>query len=119
MPRPRSLNTSHRRPTMATRSDLQALAAGQTLFGVDLTTAEAAALNGSGMVTAAPDASGWRVTAQYVVGTRRRGDLVVRVAPKVGAVKVLTLLARAEGADVLTIDAEQVKVDDDADLSAV
>ena len=92
---------------------------GQTLTGVELSTREAAALNDSGMVIATPEASGWKVAAQYVVGTLRRGDLVVRVAPKVGAVQVLTLLARAEGAAYLTVDPEQVHVADDADLSAV
>ncbi|MFD2081555.1 McrC family protein [Actinopolymorpha cephalotaxi] len=71
------------------------------------------------MVTATPEAAGWRVTAQHVVGVMRRGDLVVRVAPKVGAVQVLTLLARAEAAANLTIDPEQVHVVDDADLSVV
>jgi 5-methylcytosine-specific restriction enzyme subunit McrC len=45
--------------------------------------------------------------------------LLVRVAPKVGAVQVLSLLARAHGASYLTVDAEHVHVDDEADLSAV
>lgn len=104
---------------MASRADLGRLLEGQTLTDVALTNAEAAALNASGMVTATPQASGWTVAAQYVVGTLRRGELVVRVAPKVGAVQVLTLLARADGASWLTIDAELVDVDDESDLSAV
>lgn len=104
---------------MASRADLGRLSEGQTLTDVPLTNAEAAALNASGMITATPQVSGWTVAAQYVVGTLRRGDLVVRVAPKVGAVQVLTLLARADGASWLTIDTEQVDVDDQSDLSAV
>ncbi|MGW5365993.1 McrC family protein [Actinopolymorpha pittospori] len=104
---------------MATRADLARLREGQVLSGLALTTGDAAALNASGMVTATPEAAGWRVTAQHVVGLMRRGDLVVRVAPKVGAVQVLTLLARAEAAANLTFDSEQVHVVDDADLSAV
>lgn len=104
---------------MVSRADLGRLSEGQTLADVPLTNGEAAALNSSGMVTATPQASGWTVAAQYVVGTLRRGDLVVRVAPKVGAVQVLTLLARAEGASFLTIDTEHVKVDEESDLSAV
>src|SRR4051794_34218705 len=104
---------------MATRADLASLSEGQTLIGVDLSTAEAAVLNASGMVIATPEVAGWKVVAQYVVGTLRRGELVVRVTPKVGAVKVLTLLARAEGAAYLTIDPEEVYVADDADLSEV
>jgi 5-methylcytosine-specific restriction enzyme subunit McrC len=104
---------------MTSRADLGRLTEGQTLTDVPLTNAEAAALNTSGMVTASPQASGWTVTAQYVVGTLRRGDLVLRITPKVGAVQVLTLLARAEGASWLTLDSERVQVDDDSDLSAV
>ncbi len=104
---------------MAARADLGRLSEGQTLTEVPLTNAEAAALNASGMVTATPQASGWTVSAGYVVGTLGRGDLVVRIAPKVGAVQVLTLLARAAGASWLSIDAEQVQVDDESDLSAV
>ena len=73
------------------------LTEGQRLYPVDLTHAEAAALNRSGLVTAQPDVDGWRVTAEYAVGAVRRGDLLVRVTPKVGVVQVLTLLARAQG----------------------
>ena len=62
---------------MASRADLGRLSEGQTLSDVPLTNAEAAALNASGMITATPQVSGWTVAAQYVVGTLRRGDLVV------------------------------------------
>ena len=102
-----------------TRSDLERLSEGQTLYPVDLTTAEAAALNTSQLVKAIPDELGWRVTAEYWVGTVARGDLVVRVAPKIGAVQVLRLLAMADGAADLAVDDERVEVADDADLSAV
>lgn len=104
---------------MASRDDLSRLSEGQTVTDVPLSSAEAAALNASGMVTVIPQASGWAVTAQHVVGTLSRGDLLVRVTPKVGAVQVLTLLARAEGASWLTIDNELVHLNDEADLSAV
>ena len=101
------------------RSDLERLSEGQTLYPVDLTMAEAAALNTSQLVMAIPDELGWRVTAEYWVGAVARGDLVVRVAPKVGAVQVLRLLAMADGAADLTVDDQRVGVSDDADLSAV
>lgn len=101
------------------RSDLERLSEGQTLYPVDLTTAEAAALNTSQLVRAVPEELGWKVTAEYWVGTVARGDLVVRVAPKIGAVQVLRLLAMADGAADLAVDEEQVQVADDADLSAV
>ena len=101
------------------RSDLGRLSEGQTLYPVDLTTAAAAALNTSQLVKAVPEELGWRVTAEYWVGTVARGDLVVRVAPKIGAVQVLRLLAMADGAADLTVDDERVEVADDADLSAV
>ena len=59
-----------------TRSDLERLSEGQTLYPVDLTTAEAAvALNTSQLVKAVPDELGWKVTAEYWVGTVARGDL--------------------------------------------
>ncbi len=104
---------------MASRSDLERLSEGQTLYPVDLTTAEAAALNSTRLVTATPDVLGWRVTAEYWVGSVARGDLVVRVAPKIGAVQVLRLLAMADGAADLAVDDEQVDVAADAELSAV
>lgn len=102
-----------------TPSDLERLYEGQTLYPVGLTTAEAAALNTSQMVKAIPDELGWKVTAEYWVGTVARGDLVVRVAPKIGATQVLRLLAMADGAADLVVDDERVEVADDADLSAV
>lgn len=102
-----------------TRSDLERLSEGQTLYPVDLTTAEAAALNTSQLVTAVPGEMGWKVTAEYRVGAVARGDLVVRVAPKVGAVQVLRLLAMADGAADLAVDDERVEVAGDADLSTV
>ncbi|HEY0888654.1 MAG TPA: restriction endonuclease [Nocardioides sp.] len=104
---------------MPERSDLERLSEGQTLYPVDLTTAEAAALNTSQLVKVLPDEFGWRVTAEYSVGSVARGSLVVRVAPKIGAVQVLRLLAMADGAADLAVDDEQVQVADDADLSGV
>lgn len=104
---------------MPTRRDLERLAEGQTLYPVDLTTADAAALNTSRLVKVLPDVLGWRVTAEYWVGSVARGDLVVRVAPKIGAVQVLRLLAMADGAADLMLDPERVGVEDDADLTAV
>lgn len=104
---------------MSSRTDLERLSEGQTLYPVDLTTAEATALNTSQLVKAIPDELGWRVTAEYWVGSVARGDLVVRVSPKIGAVQVLRLLAMADGAADLDVDDERVQVADDADLSAV
>lgn len=104
---------------MPERSDLERLSEGQTLYPVDLTTAEATALNSSQLVKVLPDELGWRVTAEYWVGSVARGSLVVRVAPKIGAVQVLRLLAMADGGADLAVDDEQVEVADDADLSAV
>jgi 5-methylcytosine-specific restriction enzyme subunit McrC len=101
------------------RTDLQHLSEGQRLSGVDLTRAEAADLNRSGLVTVEPDVEGWRVTAEHAVGAVRRGELVVRVTPKVGTAKVLALLARAQGVRGLNVDREIVGVTADADLSAV
>lgn len=101
------------------RAELEHLTEGQRVYPVDLTPAEAAALNSSGLVTALPDREGWRVTAEYAVGAVRRGDLVVRVQPKVGVVQVLTLLARAQGMSGLRVDPAYVDVSPDADLSAV
>jgi len=101
------------------RADLARLSEGQVLYPVDLTRAEAAALNGSRLVTAQPDVDGWRVTAEYAVGAVTRGDLVVRVSPKIGPAKVLALLARAHGIRGLKVDAETVGLASDADLSTV
>lgn len=104
---------------MVNRADLERLSEGQTVYPVDLTTAEAAALNTTRLVTATPDVLGWRVTAEYWVGSVARGDLVVRVAPKIGAVQVLRLLAMADGAADLAIDDERVEVAAEVDLTAV
>lgn len=101
------------------RAELAHLREGQRLASVDLSRAEAAALNRSGLVTAQPEVDGWAVTAEHAVGSVRRGELVVRVAPKIGAAKVLTLLARAHGVRGLKVDTELVNVAPDADLSAV
>lgn len=101
------------------RAELEHLTEGQRVYPVDLTPAEAAALNSSGLVAALPDREGWRVTAEHAVGAVRRGDLVVRVQPKVGVVQVLTLLARAQGMSGLRVDPAYVDVSPDADLSAV
>lgn len=101
------------------RADLEHLSEGQRLYPVELSRAEAAALNHSGLVTTQPDVEGWRVTAEYAVGAVRRGDLLVRVRPKVGVVQVLTLLARAHGMQGLKVDTDLVGVAATADLSAV
>jgi len=102
-----------------TRTDLSALSEGQSVYPVTLTQAEAAALNCSKFVTAQPEGDGWRVTAAYAVGVVRIGDFVVRVIPKIGVVKVLTLLARAYGVEGLKIDPSTVELGHDADLSSV
>ncbi|SDC78195.1 5-methylcytosine-specific restriction enzyme subunit McrC [Geodermatophilus telluris] len=101
------------------REALQHLSEGQVLTGVDLTRAEAVALSGTKLVTATPEGDGWKVAAGQWVGAVRCGDLKVRVAPKVGAVKVLQLLARAHGVRNLHVDADQLGLADDADLSTV
>ncbi len=102
-----------------TRAELAALTEGQSVYLTDLTTAEAAALNRSRLVAVEPAADGWQVTAAYAVGAVQRGDLVVRVTPKVGIVQVLALLARAHGIRGLDVDASLVGLSPDADLSAV
>ena len=102
---------------MPGRSDLEHLAEGQRLDGVDLTRAEASALNATRLITATPDRDGWRVVAEHRVGVVRCGDLVVRVRPKVGALQVLTLLARAHRTGTLVLDDGEVDLADDADLS--
>lgn len=89
------------------------------LDGVDLTRAEAAALNASQLVSVQPRPDGWRVTAAYAVGAVRCGVLTVRVQPKVGPLQVLRLLARAHGVSGLKVDASLVGVTPDADLTAV
>src|SRR4051812_39869618 len=80
----------HRRRTepLVRTADLDTLPERQRLHPVDLTEAEPAALNRSGLAKAEPDIAGWRVTAEYAVGAVRRGDLLVRVTPKIGVVQV-------------------------------
>jgi 5-methylcytosine-specific restriction enzyme subunit McrC len=102
-----------------TRSALEHLSEGQVVTGVELTRAEAAALSGTKLITATPEGDGWRVSAGQWVGAIRCGDLKVRVAPKVGAVKVLQLLARSHGIRRLNVDENLIGLADDADLSAV
>ncbi len=89
------------------------------LDGLDLTLAEASALNASKLVSVTPGAGGWQVTAAYAVGVLNVGGLVVRVAPKVGTVQVLRLLARAHGVRHLDLDDAHVGLHDDPDLSVV
>jgi len=101
------------------REALQHLSEGQVLTGVDLNRAEAVALSGTKLVTATPEGDGWKVTAGQWVGAVRCGDREVRVAPKVGAVKVLQLLARANGVRNMHVDADRLGLADDADLSTV
>ena len=101
------------------RAALAHLSEGAVVTGVDLTRAEAAALNGTKLVTVTPEGDGWRVTAAQWVGAVRCGDLEVRVAPKVGAVQVLELLARAQGIRNLQVDADRLGLADDVDLSVV
>lgn len=102
-----------------TRAALARLSEGAVVTGVDLTRTEAAALNGTKLVTVNPEGDGWRVTATQWVGAVRCGGLEVRVAPKVGAVRVLELLARARGIRNLQVDAERLGLADDVDLSVV
>ena len=104
---------------MASRSELANLAEGEVLDGVELTRAEAAALNATRLVTVQPTGDGWRVTAAHAVGALRSGDLVVRVRPKVGVLQVLRLVARAYGITGLNLDESIVQVAGDADLTAV
>lgn len=104
---------------MTPRCELERLREGQVLDGVDLSLAEAAALNASKLLTATPGAAGWQVTAAYAVGALNVGGLVVRVAPKIGTVQVLRLLARAHGVRHLDLDDAHVGVDEAVDLTAV
>ena len=101
------------------RAGLQHLREGQVLTGVALTRAEAVALTGTRLVTATPQGDGWRVTAGHRVGAVRCGDLDVRVAPKVGPVHVLRLLARAHGVRGFTLDPNRIALAGDADVSTV
>ncbi len=104
---------------MDPRSELEHLSEGQVLERVPLTLVEAAALGASRLVEVAPDRDGWRVTAAYAVGALRVGNLTVRVAPKVGTVQVLRLLARAHGVRHLHLDDAQVELAEQDGLTAV
>jgi 5-methylcytosine-specific restriction enzyme subunit McrC len=104
---------------VATRADLERLTEGHVLDGIDLTRAEAVALNATQLVSVQPRPDGWRVTAAYAVGVVRCGELTVRVQPKVGPLQVLRLVARAHGVSGLKVDASLVGVAPDADLTAV
>jgi 5-methylcytosine-specific restriction enzyme subunit McrC len=104
---------------VASRADLERLSEGQVLDTVDLTLAEASALNTTGLVSVQPSVSGWRVTAAHAVGAVRCGDLRVRVHPKVGSVQVLRLLARAHGVRGIKINESLIGVESDPDLTAV
>jgi 5-methylcytosine-specific restriction enzyme subunit McrC len=104
---------------MATRLDIGRLEEGQVLHNVDLTQAEAVALNSSKLVSVQPSTSGWKVTAAYAVGAIHCGGLSVRVRPKIGSLQVLRLLARAYGVKKLEIDASLIGVGADPELTAV
>lgn len=104
---------------MTGRDELERLWEGRVVEGVDLTRTEAAALSASPLVTVQPGAGGWRVTAAYAAGALRVGELVVRVRPKVGALQVLRLLARAYRIDGLQLYDPRVGVDEDDDLTSL
>lgn len=99
--------------------DLINLREGQVLDGVDLTNPEAEALNASELVSVEPSGRAWRVTAAHVVGAVRVGRHVVRVQPKIGAVKALRLLARAHAVHHLRLDDAPLDLGVDPDLHAV
>lgn len=103
----------------ASRADLGRLSEGQVLTGVDLSRAEAAALNATKLVSVEPDVEGWTVRAAYAVGALHCGDLDVRVQPKVGSVQVLRLLARAHGVRGIDFAPGRVGVAEDAELTTV
>lgn len=100
-------------------TELQNLTEGQVVDSVELSLAEAAALNSTGLVTAQPSAHGWRVAAEHRVGVASCGRLRVRVHPNVGVVQVLRLLARAHGIGGLTIADSLVDVEAEPDITAV
>ncbi|MBI1377784.1 MAG: restriction endonuclease [Frankiales bacterium] len=104
---------------MASRADLERLAEGQVLDDVPLDRAEAVALNATKLVSVAPGAHGWRVTAAYAVGALQCGELTVRVRPKVGVLQVLRLLARSHGISLIALDDARVGLTDDTDLTTV
>jgi 5-methylcytosine-specific restriction enzyme subunit McrC len=102
-----------------TRSDLAALSEGQVVSGVDLTRAEAVALNAAKLVSVQPTVDGWIVTAAHTVGALRCGHFHVRVQPKVGTIQALRLLARAHGVRDLSLDQQTIEVIRDQDLTTV
>lgn len=104
---------------MTPRSELERLWEGRVLDRVELTRGEAAALNATKLVSVEPGLDQWRVSAAYAVGALRVGDLVVRVRPKVGTLQVLRLLARAYGISGLQLDASQVGIAAEDDLTVV
>lgn len=104
---------------MATRLDIGCLTEGQVLDSVDLTQAEAVALNSSQLVSVQPSTNGWKVTAAFAVGAIHCGGLSVRVRPKVGSLQVLRLLARVYGVKKLEIDASLIGVGADPEMTAV
>jgi 5-methylcytosine-specific restriction enzyme subunit McrC len=104
---------------MARRTDLESLGEGQVLDAVNLTQAEAVALNATRLVSVQPCTDGWRVTAAHAVGAVRCGDLVVRVHPKIGPLQVLRLLARAHSMSGFALDDALVGVTEDVDLTTV
>jgi 5-methylcytosine-specific restriction enzyme subunit McrC len=111
--------TSRRRLPVPWRAELERLSEGQVLIGVGLSRAEAAALNACELVSVQPDGDAWKVTAAHAVGAVRVGELVVRVRPKIGAVKALQLLARSHGVRHLHLDTAALRLGADPDLHAV
>jgi 5-methylcytosine-specific restriction enzyme subunit McrC len=103
---------------VTSRAELEDLREGQVLDGVELSRSEAVALNASALVSVQPDLTGWQVTAAHAVGAVRVDSLVVRVRPKIGAVQVLRLLARAHGIRHLRWDQGAVDLGLDPDLHA-
>jgi 5-methylcytosine-specific restriction enzyme subunit McrC len=104
---------------VTSRPELEQLREGQMLFGVELTQTEAVALSASKLVSVTPTAQGWTVTAAFSVGALNVGGLVVRVQPKVGLVKTLQLLARANGIRHLSLDEAPIGIASEGDLSTV
>jgi 5-methylcytosine-specific restriction enzyme subunit McrC len=104
---------------MASRTELAALSEGQVLDSVELSRAQASALNSTSLVTVQPAMAGWRVTAAHAVGALRCGDLTVRVQPKIGQAQVLRLLARSYGLSGLKLNEALIGVASEPDLTSV
>lgn len=104
---------------MGSKAELARLTEDQVVTSVSLTRDEAVAINTTKLASVEPAADGWTVRAAYAVGALRVGDLEVRVAPKVGTVQVLRLLARAYAVRDLTIDEQSLTVAAAPDLTAV